>query len=265
MIEELVREVEKRVPVKNREDVEKKLKILVTEFKVPAEEAVRSVVNSIRKELGIVDAFKDVKIAEIREGESVNLKFKVLKLFEGRSEKIECTMLVGDETGIARAVVLKGATEIKFETGKCYAVKRALIRNGIMITKVSSVSEIGEKIAVKPITFTGAIVSVGKLSGFVARCPECGAAISTICKKHGKVKPVIRYEARIVVDNGEKAISVPVSENDLEKISGLSRKEAQEIRMEYSSNEPVLMELTGRLIGKYVKVEMGETIRVEVV
>lgn len=264
-LDELVKEVEKKVEIKDREEVEKRLKMLVEEFKVPAEEAVRSVVYSLRKELGISVTSRAVKIAEMKNGESVDLKFRVLKVFEGKGEKVKCTMLVGDETGTARAVVLNGATVVKFEAGKCYAVKRAFVKEGILITKTSTVFETDENIAVKPATFTGAIVSVGKLSGFVARCPECRATIATICKKHGKVKPVNCYEAKIVVDNGEKSMSFFVSEKDLEKISGLSREEAQEIRVMYSSNEPLQIELANRLIGRYVKVEMGETIKVEVV
>lgn len=263
-IENLVRKVAEKVPLEERHksEIEKKLQILVKEFGVPGDEAVRCVVNQLRKDLGITSVPRTAKISDLKNGESVNLNFKVLKIGKANSEKISALLTIGDETGITRAVVLKNATAVAFEVGKCYNVRNALSRDGVLITKSSTVFEINENIKVKPTRFRGAIVGVGKASGFVARCPQCQSIIvGATCKTHGKVKPVLNYEAKIVVDNGEKAITITAKENDL-GLLGLSKEEANEIRMNYASNEPVYAELVSRLIGRYVDVEMGETIRI---
>lgn len=260
----LVSKVAEKVPLdeKNKSEVEKKLRILVREFGVPEEEAVRCVVNQLRRDLGITNIPRTAKIGELKNGETVNLNFKVLRIGKPNSEKITSILTIGDETGITRAVVLKGSTALTFEVGKCYTVKNALSRDGVLITKSSTVFEINEDIKVKPSLFRGAIVGIGKASGFVARCPQCHSIIvSATCKTHGKVKPIINYEAKIVVDNGERAITVTARENDL-SLLGLSKEEANGIRTIYASNEPVYAELVSRLIGRYVDVEIGEMVRV---
>lgn len=259
----VVEKVMSRIPQANREEIEKKLKILIYEFSVPENEAIRCVMNQTMKELGIEKISKNAKIGELKDGENVDVRFKVLRIRESLNEKVAAILVIGDESGITRAVVMKNATAIKFEKGKCYLVKNALSRNGLLITKSSAVFPLEESINVKPLEFVGSIVNVSKNSGFVARCSICNSRLlGTNCKTHGKVKPITTYEAKITVDNGEKALNVLVKEKDLEMLSRLSKEDANKIRLNYASNDPVYSDLVNRLIGRYVRVMIGEEIKV---
>jgi len=266
-IEELVERVAARIPRASREEIERKLKTLIEEFKVPENEAVKTVVNSFARVYGNEKPAL-VKIAELPGvNGSVNVRFKVLRKREIKSEKVSTKLLIGDETGTLNAIVMKGATAVEFVPRKVYTVKNAF--NGtdvLVITKMTSVLEEDTDLKVKPFTYEGAIVAIGKNSGIVLKCPTCETTLlAGACPKHGKVRPKASYEARILVDNGHVARTELISNEELEKISGLSIEEATELRGLHASNEVVFTELISRLIGRYVRVERGDVTRVELV
>ncbi|MDW7990333.1 MAG: hypothetical protein RMH75_06715 [Archaeoglobaceae archaeon] len=260
-IEKICEKIVNSFPEANREEIMKKLKILIEEFRVPEKEALRCIFSQLSKEKGLKAVPRLVKINEIKEG-YFDLKFKVLSVYEVKGQKIDRALLVGDETGTARIAVMK---EIKasFTPGKCYFARNVYSKNGLLITKSTTISEINEEIKVKPLEFSGAIVAVGENSGIVLKCPSCSLPIlGMVCKSHGKVKPFASYEAKITVDNGERVFNVTLKEKELEKISGLSKEEAINLRSTYTSNDPVYNELISRLIGRYVRLEISENVKV---
>ncbi|NLK32927.1 MAG: replication protein A, partial [Methanosarcina flavescens] len=92
----------------NVEDIESRLDELITKFKVPSNEAQRSVTNYFLKKYSIPkNEFymrqaepQLTKIADISEnGQWANLKAKVVQLWENTHESISQVGLLGDETG----------------------------------------------------------------------------------------------------------------------------------------------------------------------
>ena len=96
------------VPVK---DIEGRLDELITKFKVPSNEAQRSVTNYFLKKYSIPkNEFyarqaepQLTKIADILEnGQWANMEVKVIQLWENTHESISQVGLLGDETGIIK-------------------------------------------------------------------------------------------------------------------------------------------------------------------
>jgi len=255
----LVEAAKKRLPGVDEREIEEKLRILIEEFRIDEKEAVRAVVNKLAREHGVNLEPPTLKVSELEDfNGTVNLKFKVLKVAEVKSKKVSRRLVVGDETGVTSALVIRDV-KANFEAGKVYTVKGAFKGEALVITKgCIVVEEEGEDIEVPPITFGGAIVAITKTSGIVPRCPECNRIVKRgQCEEHGKVKPKPSFEARVTIDDGKVPRNVTISEEKLTELSGLTRKEAIEMRINYTE-EVLYNELAKRLIGKYVKVTVDD-------
>ena len=91
------------------DEVAERLDNLVNEYRVPVEEARRSVVNSYLDEAGIErdqlggGGSQAVELADIDEDEQwVDVTAKVVELWEPRSDSISQVGLLGDESGTSQ-------------------------------------------------------------------------------------------------------------------------------------------------------------------
>ncbi len=134
------------------DEIEARLRKLIEEFSVPESEARRSVLNYFFKEHGIkptaVTNSEKIKISDIKEpGKWVDLKIKVLQLWEPTNDTISQTGLVGDDTGKIKFVKWTRDNLPNMVEGKSYLLKKAVTdefqgRFGIRLNRVSRIEEL---------------------------------------------------------------------------------------------------------------------------
>lgn len=260
-LEKAVEYVTGLVGEEHKERVEKTLKTLIEDFRIPEKEAINTVIKKFKEE-GIQVKNPAKKIAEIDGSETnVTIEAKVLNVVAGKG-KAKAFVRIADETGHAR-MVLTSNVETELERGKVYRFKNVMVNEdgSLLMTKNTLVKELNKDIEVKPLTMTGAVVSIARNSGYILRCPECGMPLKGgICPEHNLVDtPVERLEARIVVDNGRVARRFTLTPEQIEKLTGMTVEEAKKIKNRFD-NEAVRQALIKALLGRYVRVEFLDRI-----
>lgn len=147
------------VPVK---DIEGRLDELITKFKVPSNEAQRSVTNYFLKKYSIPkNEFyarqaepQLTKIADILEnGQWANMEVKVIQLWENTHESISQVGLLGDETGIIKFTKWQNTELPDLEQGESYLLKNVVIdeyngRFAVKLNRTSSVEKLTKTVDV---------------------------------------------------------------------------------------------------------------------
>lgn len=145
------------------EKIEERLEKLIVKFKVPQEEAKRSVVNFFLKEHGIpkekfyggLGEVSFLKVTDISEdGKWLNLKAKVVQLWDNAHGSISQVGLLADETGTIKFVSWVAAELPAVEEGKTYVFKNAVSsewndRMEIILNKSSSIEETPDDIHIQ--------------------------------------------------------------------------------------------------------------------
>jgi replication factor A1 len=166
------------------EDIESRLDELITKFKVPSNEAQRSVTNYFLKKYSIPkNEFyarqaepQLTKIVDISEnGQWANLKAKVIQLWENNHDSISQVGLLGDETGIIKFTEWKNAELPKLEQGESYLIRSVVIgeyngRFQVQLNKNSSIEKLAEAVEVgggdfTPITRESELRNIADLMG----------------------------------------------------------------------------------------------------
>jgi replication factor A1 len=252
----------------NPKEVSKRLSLLINEFKVPEEEAVRTVTNYIIKELDISpsETFGESPIKSIselsRSGEWVTLKVKVFQLWDADSPNVSQVGLIGDPTGIIKFVTWAKSRKPEVEEGRSYIFRNVVTdsyggRIQVNINRNSEIIEIDEDISLPPreIEVVGALVAIQQNSGFIQRCKTCNRVIKKgICAVHGKTESYDDLRIKGVLDDGMNFYEVILNEENLKSLTGIGVEEAREIVKESLDRESVLEELKKRLLGYYFRV-----------
>jgi replication factor A1 len=150
------------------EEIESRLDEMITKFKVPSNEAQRSVTNYFLKKYSIPkNEFYTrqaepqlTKIVDLSEnGKWANLKAKVIQLWENTHDSISQVGLLGDETGIIKFTEWKNAELPELELGESYLLKSVVIgeyndRFQVQLNKNSSLEKLVEDIDVGSGDFT---------------------------------------------------------------------------------------------------------------
>ncbi|AIY91023.1 replication protein A [Geoglobus acetivorans] len=259
----------KDVKVK-REDILRRMKLLIEEFKVPESEAVRTIMNYLVREYGIPreELFdRDsplVKIADISKvNQWVSLRAKVVQLWDSNSPNVSQVGLIGDETGIVKFVVWAKASQPEVEEGKSYIFRNVVTdsfqgRMQINVTRTSRIEEIDEDIQLPPreIEVVGSMVAIQQNSGLVKRCNECGRVLNKgVCHQHGKVEGYDDLRIKAVIDDGENVYEIILNEENIKELTGIGLDEALKIAHETLDRNAVLAELKNMLLGRYFRVK----------
>ncbi|MEM2727067.1 MAG: replication protein A [Archaeoglobaceae archaeon] len=250
-----------------KKEIESRLKLLLFEFKVPEEEARRTIINGLRKNYNIAKGDLKtslIKISEIEPNKWVSLKAKVIQLWEPNSPAIAQTGLIGDETGTARFVVWAKANKKRLEEGKCYLFEKVVIDefNGVKSVKVTSASdvrEITEQIEVKEeggeVEVIGALVAIQQNSGLLQTCKICGRVVKAgVCVEHGKVETNEVLRVKGVLDDGDRTYDLTLDEKCVSSLIGIGLKEARKMAEEHLDRSIVLLEIKKKLLGRYLHV-----------
>jgi replication factor A1 len=143
------------------EQIEERLDKLLIKFKVPPEEAKRTVMNYFMKEYGIerdrlfpgrstgISAVGDISSA----GQWVNLRAKVIQLWDNSSEAVSQVGLIGDTTGTIKFIKWSRDNLPDLEEGGSYQLNNVVVNewNGrfeVTLNRTSTVEALEEEVEV---------------------------------------------------------------------------------------------------------------------
>lgn len=206
---------------------------------------------------------EELKICDITEvGRWIDLRAKVVQLWDSNSETISQTGLIGDDTGVIKFVKWTKSELPDLVEGKAYLIKNVVTdefqdRFSVKLNRSSEIVELDEDIEVGTQTaeFSGVIVDIYKGSGLIKRCPICRRALfSGTCGEHGKVDGTYDLRIKAVLDDGKDVQDILVNREITERLTGLSLEDAREMAMEALDHEVVSGVIEERLVGRYYTV-----------
>lgn len=272
MVKELARELREKfssmgadVPLK---EIEQKLDLLVNQYKVPEDEARRTVYNQYARDLKLQrpQAGGDSELVKIKDINKENvwiaLKAKVVQLWENDKKSISQIGLLGDETGTIKFVAFAKSDLPLLEEGKSYYFTNLVtdVYNGRYSVKLNKTTVITPtediKVASNDVTMTGAIVDIQSGSGLIKRCPECNRPLNKgMCVDHGKQDGEYDLRVKAVLDDGKTAQDIILNQEMTYKVTGIDVKIAKKMAMDAVDPAVVLDEIKRILLGKYFTVK----------
>jgi replication factor A1 len=253
------------------DEVEQRLENLVEEYRVPVEEARRSVVNSYLDEADIErdqlggGGSEAVQVADVDEDEQwIDMTAKVVDLWEPRSESVAQVGLLGDETGTIKFVAFETSDLPKLEEGSVYRLENLVTDEyqgnySVKLNRTTGITELDEDIEVgdDAETVEGALVDVQSGSGLIKRCPEEGCTRvlqNGRCSEHGDVEGEFDLRVKGVVDDGEAVHEVIFDREATEELAGITLESAKDMAMDALDTTVVAEEIRADTLGRYFRV-----------
>ena len=253
------------------DEVEERLENLVNEYRVPLDEARRSVTNSYlddagmeREEIGRGGS-EQVLVNDIdRDEQWVDLRVKLVDLWEPRSDAISQVGLLGDESGTIKFVSFVTSELPKLEEGASYQLSNVVTdeyegRYSVKLNRTTTITEIDEEIEVgdNAETVEGALVDIQSGSGLIKRCPEqdCTRVLQNgRCSEHGQGEGEFDLRIKGVLDDGRTVTEVIFDREATEELTGMTLAEAKEMAMDALDTTVVAEEMAGDILGRYYRV-----------
>ncbi|WP_049980673.1 replication factor A [Halolamina rubra] len=254
-----------------QEDVEERLETLVEEYRVPLDEARRSVESQYldeadleREELGSGDS-ELVQLGDIDEDEQwIDLRVKVADLWEPGHESIAQVGLLGDESGTMKFVAFDTSDLPELEEGASYALSNVVTDEyegsfSVKLNRTTTITELDEEVEVgdDAVTVEGALVDVQSGSGLIKRCPEddCTRVLQNgRCSEHGQVDGEFDLRIKAVLDDGQSVHEVIFDKETTEELTGIDLEEAKQMATDALDTTVVVEEMQGDLLGHYFEV-----------
>jgi replication factor A1 len=272
MVKELARELKDKfssmgadVPLK---EIEQKLDLLVNQYKVPEDEARRTVYNQYARDLKLQKPqsggdSQPVKIKDItKDGQWISLNAKVVQLWENEKASISQIGLLGDETGTIKFVAFTKSDLPLLEEGKSYHFSNLVTdsyqgRFSVKLNKTSLITPAEDiEVASNDIVMTGAIVDIQSGSGLIKRCPECNRPLNKgVCVDHGKQDGEYDLRVKAVLDDGRTAQDIILNQEMTYKVTGIDVKIAKKMAMDAVDPQVVMDEIKRNMLGKYYTVK----------
>ena len=253
------------------DEVETKLQQLVEEYQVPVDEAKRSVRNSYLEEAGIErddisgDGNERALVNDIDQDEQwVDLRVKLVDLWDPRSDSISQVGLLGDESGTIKFVAFETSELEKIEEGQCYELSNVVTDEyqgtySVKLNRTTTITEIDEEIEVgdNSETVEGALVDVQSGSGLIKRCPEDGCTRvlqNGRCAEHGEVDGEFDLRIKAVLDDGHEVQDVIFNREATEELTGIELEEAKQLAKDALDTTVVADEMRADILGRYYTV-----------
>jgi replication factor A1 len=255
------------------DDVFERLDTLVNEYKVPATEARRSVVNTYLDEAGMErdqlggggGGNEQVDLADVDAPEEwVDVRAKVVELWDPRADAVAQVGLLGDETGTIKFTKWSKSDLPELEEGKSYSLRNVVTdeyqgRFSVKLNRTTTIEELDEEIEVgdDSVEVEGALVDIQSGSGLIKRCPEedCTRVLQNgRCSEHGEVEGEFDLRIKGVLDDGEEVTEVIFDEEATEKLTGITLEEAKEMAMDALDTTVVADEMRADILGRYYRV-----------
>ncbi|MHC3439533.1 replication factor A [Natrialbaceae archaeon A-gly3] len=254
------------------EDVEGRLETLVDEYKVPIDEARRSVTNHYLEEAGLErddlagGGSEDVNVEDVDEPEQwVDLTAKVIELWEPRSDSVAQVGLLGDPTGTIKFTKWAKSELPTLEDGGVYRLQNVVTdeyqgRYSVKLNSTTVIEELEEDLEVGDDTseVEGALIDMQSGSGLIKRCPHEGCTRvlqNGRCSEHGEVEGEFDLRIKGVVDDGIDAHEVIFDQEATEDLTGISLEEAKDMAMDALDTTVVADEITEEIVGQYYRIE----------
>ncbi|HPE63857.1 MAG TPA: replication protein A, partial [Methanothrix sp.] len=206
---------------------------------------------------------QEMKISEIKEASRwIDLRAKVVQLWDPTSEAISQTGLIGDDSGVIKFVKWAKSDLPDLVEGESYLFKNVVTdefegRFSVKLNRTSGFEPLEEEIEASPqeAKFTGAIVDVQKGSGLIKRCPVCRRMLTKgVCGEHGKQEGTYDLRIKAVLDDGVRVQEVLINRERTESLMGISMEEAKSMAMEALDHEVVRGMIEESLLGRYYSV-----------
>jgi replication factor A1 len=253
------------------EEVEERLDNLVNEYRVPVEEARRSVTNSYLDEAGMErddlgrGGSRAVKLGDIAADEQwVDVTVKLVDLWEPRSDSISQVGLVGDESGTKKFVAFKTSDLPELEEGKSYKLSNVVTDEyqgnfSIKLNRTTTITELDSDVEVGDDTSEaeGALVDIQSGSGLIKRCPEEGCTRvlqNGRCSEHGNVEGEFDLRIKGVLDDGADVHEVIFGRETTEELTGVTLEEAKQRAMDALDTTVVADDMRADVLGRYYRV-----------
>jgi replication factor A1 len=255
----------------SEEEIEERLETLVSEYRVPVEEARRSVVSTYLDE---ADMDRDqlaggsseaANVEEIDAPEEwLDLTVKVVELWDPRADSIAQVGLLGDETGTVKFTKWAKSDLPELEEGAVYRLGNLVTdeyegRYSVKLNKTTTIEELDTDIEVgdDSTEVEGALVDIQSGSGLIKRCPEedCTRVLQNgRCSEHGDVEGEFDLRIKGVLDDGREVHEVIFDQAATEELTGITLEEAQEMAMDALDTEVVVEEMAETVLGLYYRV-----------
>ena len=255
------------------DDVEERLRTLVEEYTVPIGEARRSVTNHYlekagleREDIATGGGSEDADIGDIDEPEQwVDIRAKVIELWEPRSDSIDQVGLLGDPTGTIKFTKWAKSELPRLDEGGVYELRNVVTdeyqgRYSVKLNSTTTIEALDDDLEVGDDTseIEGAMVAMQSGSGLIKRCPDddCTRVLQNgRCSEHGEVEGEFDLRIKGVLDDGVDAHEVIFDESATEALTDISLEEAQEMAMDALDTTVVADEIADEIIGTYYRVE----------
>ena len=252
-------------------EIESRLENLVDEYRVPLEEARRSVTNSYLDDAGLdrdelaPGGATRVQVSDIDEDEQwVDLRVTLVDLWEPRSDSIAQVGLLGDESGTIKFVAFETSDLPALSEGQSYALSNVVTdeyegRYSVKLNRTTQITELDESIEVgdDADTVEGALVDIQSGSGLIKRCPEdeCTRVLQNgRCAEHGQVDGEFDLRIKGVLDDGEAVTEVIFDREATERLTGMTLEEAKDLAMDALDTTVVAEEMADDVLGRYYRV-----------
>jgi len=253
------------------DDVEERLTTLVDEYRVPLDEASRSVTNSYLEDAGMErdelgrGGSEEVLVNDIDEDEQwVDLRVTLVDLWEPRSDSISQVGLLGDESGTIKFVAFETSDLPELTEGQSYELTNVVTDEyegsySVKLNRTTQITEIDEAIEVgdNADTVEGALVDIQSGSGLIKRCPEedCTRVLQNgRCSEHGQVEGEFDLRIKGVLDDGETVTEVIFDREATEELTGMTLEEAKDMAMDALDTTVVAEEMGEDVLGRYYRV-----------
>jgi replication factor A1 len=253
------------------DDVEERLSNLVNEYRVPVEEARRSVTNALLDEAGMErdqlgrGGTRQAELADLTEDEQwVDVRVKVVDLWDPGHDSIAQVGLVGDESGTKKFVAFETSDLPLLEEGETYRLGNVVTDEyqgnvSIKLNRTTTIEALDEEIEVgdDDVTVEGALVDIQSGSGLIKRCPEEGCTRvlqNGRCSEHGEVEGEFDLRIKGVLDDGEEVHEVIFDRETTEALTGVTLEAAKERAMDALDTTVVVEEMRADTLGRYYAV-----------
>ena len=245
------------------DDVENRLDNLVNEYKVPLEEARRSVINHYLDQAGVeresLSSNQEMDLADINVAEEwIDVKAKVVELWDPRSDSVAQVGLIGDPSGTIKFTKWAKSDLPTLEEGKAYRLTNVVTdefqgRYSIKLNRTTGIEEIDEDFEVgdNATTIEGALVDIQNGSGLIKRRVEDGRVVQN---EAGDVETEFDLRIKGVMDDGLSVQEVIFDAEATEEVTGISLEEAKQMAMDALDTAIVADEIEKDIIGQYYRV-----------
>jgi replication factor A1 len=253
------------------DEIESRLETLVSEYRVPVDEARRSVVSTYLEEADMDrddlagGTSQSATVADVDTSEEwLDLTVKVVDLWEPAADSIAQVGLLGDETGTIKFTKWAKSELDSLEEGSVYRLENVVTdeyqgRFSVKLNSSTTIEELDEDIEVgdDSTDVEGALVDIQSGSGLIKRCPEddCTRVLQNgRCSEHGDVDGEFDLRIKGVLDDGTDIYEVIFNQESTEELTGISLEEAQQMAMDALDTEVVVEEMRGMVLGRYYRV-----------